>query len=316
MPKKKIFIDGSAGTTGLRIADRLASAAFADKIELLTISTEGRKDVHERAKRINAAELAFLCLPDAASVEVMPLVDKAVKILDTSTAFRTAPDWVYGFPELHGQREKIRAGSRIAVPGCYASGFISLARPAVELGITPADYPYSCCGVSGYSGGGKSMIAEYEAALRPAGLGAPRSYALTLGHKHLPEMKAVSGLAAAPAFCPLVDDYYSGMQVIVPLSLDGLTGWTAEKIAAAYAAYYQGERQITVHALNELPAGGRISSDAMAGTDRMELYWTANADGSQMLGISLFDNLGKGSSGAAIQCMNLLLGFEETLGLE
>jgi N-acetyl-gamma-glutamyl-phosphate reductase len=313
--KIKVFIDGSSGTTGLRIAARLAGDAFADKIELLTISAEGRKDVNERAKVINSADLAFLCLPDAASIEVMPLVSPEVKILDTSTAFRTAPGWVYGFPELRGQRKKIKAAARVAVPGCYASGFISLARPAVELGIAPASYPFTCVGLSGYSGGGKKMIAEYDAALRPAALDAPRSYALTLSHKHLPEMQAVSGLAAPPAFCPVVDNYYCGMQVIVPLPLAGLSH-TPEQITAAYAEYYQGESQVTVHALNELPAGGRIASNAMAGTDRMELYLTANADNSQMLLISLFDNLGKGSSGAAIQCMNLLLGFPETLGLE
>ncbi len=314
MAKVKIFIDGSSGTTGLRIADRLAGPAFADKIELLSISAEGRKDVSERAKVINSADLAFLCLPDAASIEVMPLVDRNVKILDTSTAFRTADGWTYGFPELCGQRDQIKASTRVAVPGCYASGFISLARPAVELGFLPPEYPFSCVGLSGYSGGGKAMIAEYEAALRPAGDSAPKSYALTLAHKHLPEMKVISGLAEAPAFCPVVDDYYSGMQVIVPVHLSGIAA-TPEAIAAGFAEYYRGESQITVHPLGELPEGGRIASNAMAGTDRMELYLTTNAEKTQMLFISLFDNLGKGSSGAAIQCMNLLLGFEETLGL-
>ena len=309
----KVFIDGSSGTTGLRIADRLAARP---EIELLSISAEGRKDVAERAKVINSADLAFLCLPDAASIEVMPLVDEKVKILDTSTAFRTAPGWVYGFPELRGQREKIKNANRVAVPGCHASGFISLARPLVELGLVPADYPFTCHSLTGYSGGGKKMIAEYEADARPRTYDAPRAYGLTLHHKHLPEMQAVSGLTAAPIFCPIVDDYYSGMEVTVPLRMELLNGVAPARIAEGLAAYYAGEGQITVHPLGELPADGMISGNALQGTDRMELYCTASPDGSQMLLISLFDNLGKGSSGAAVQCMNILLGLEETAGLE
>ena len=309
----KVFIDGSSGTTGLRIADRLAARP---EIELLSISAEGRKDVAERARVINSADLAFLCLPDAASIEVMPLVDEKVKILDTSTAFRTAPGWVYGFPELRGQREKIKNANRVAVPGCHASGFISLARPLVELGLVPADYPFTCHSLTGYSGGGKKMIAEYEADARPRTYDAPRAYGLTLHHKHLPEMQAVSGLTAAPIFCPIVDDYYSGMEVTVPLRMELLNGVTPARIAEGLAAYYAGEGQITVHPLGELPADGMISGNALQGTDRMELYCTASPDGSQMLLISLFDNLGKGSSGAAVQCMNILLGLEETAGLE
>ena len=309
----KVFIDGSSGTTGLRIADRLAARP---EIELLSISAEGRKDVAERAKVINSADLAFLCLPDAASIEVMPLVDEKVKILDTSTAFRTAPGWVYGFPELRGQREKIRAANRVAVPGCHASGFISLARPLVELGLVPSDYPFTCHSLTGYSGGGKKMIAEYEDGGRPALYSTPRAYGLTLHHKHLPEMQAVSGLTAAPIFCPIVDDYYSGMEVTVPLRMELLNGVAPARIAEGLAAYYAGEGQITVHPLGELPADGMISGNALQGTDRMELYCTASPDGSQMLLISLFDNLGKGSSGAAVQCMNILLGLEETAGLE
>ena len=176
----KVFIDGSSGTTGLRIAERLARRP---ELELLTISEAGRKDLACRAEVINAADLAFLCLPDAASKEVIPLVDARVKVLDTSTAFRTAPGWVYGFPELHGQREAIRAANRVAVPGCHASGFIALARPLVELGLVPADYPFSCHSLTGYSGGGKKMIAEYEDAARPALYSTPRAYGLTLHHK-------------------------------------------------------------------------------------------------------------------------------------
>ena len=234
----KVFIDGSSGTTGLRIAERLARRP---ELELLTISEAGRKDLACRAEVINAADLAFLCLPDAASKEVIPLVDARVKVLDTSTAFRTAPGWVYGFPELHGQREAIRAANRVAVPGCHASGFIALARPLVELGLVPADYPFSCHSLTGYSGGGKKMIAEYEDAARPALYSTPRAYGLTLHHKHLPEMQAVSGLSAPPVFCPIVDDYYSGMEVTVPLRMELLPGVTPAQIAGALAGYYAGE---------------------------------------------------------------------------
>ena len=310
----KVFIDGSSGTTGLRIADRLAARP---EIQLLSISAQGRKDVTEGAKVINSADLAFLCLPDAASKEVMPLLRPDVKVLDTSTAFRTDAAWDYGFPELRGQKEKIRNSCRVAVPGCYASGFISIARPLVELGLAPADYPFSCTGISGYSGGGKKMIADYESEQRPAQgkLDAPKSYGLGLGHKHLPEMKAVSGLAHTPMFVPVVCDYYSGMQVLVPLDLK-LAGTTAPAVAEGLAAYYKDAATVKVHALNEaLPENG-LYSNAMAGTDRMELYLNVNAAGDQMMLVSLFDNLGKGSSGAAVQCMNLMLGLEETKGLE
>jgi N-acetyl-gamma-glutamyl-phosphate reductase len=275
-----------------------------------------RKDVRARADVINRAELAFLCLPDAASIEVMPLLRPDVRVLDTSTAFRTAPGWVYGFPELHGQRAALKTANRIAVPGCHASGFISIARPLVELGLAPADYPFTCHSLTGYSGGGKKMIAEYEAALRPAGFSAPRAYGLSLHHKHLPEMRAAAGLSADPIFCPIVDDYYSGMEVTVPLHTALLGGHTPAEIAAGLAAYYAGESQITVHPLGELPADGMLSAGALAGTDRMELYFVSSPDGAQMLCVSLFDNLGKGSSGAAVQCMNLALGLPETAGLE
>ena len=198
--KVKVFIDGSSGTTGLRIADRLAERP---EIELLSISAEGRKDVRERAKVINSADLAFLCLPDAASREVMPLLRPDVKVLDTSTAFRTDAAWDYGFPELKGQKEKIQNSYRVAVPGCYASGFISIARPLVELGLVPQSYPFSCTGISGYSGGGKKMIAQYEADTRTPDLDAPRPYGLTQSHKHLPEMQQISCLTHAPIFAPM-----------------------------------------------------------------------------------------------------------------
>ena len=309
----KVFIDGSSGTTGLRIADRLAGRP---ELELLTIAEADRKKVEKRAEVINSADLAFLCLPDAASKEVIPLVKPEVKVLDTSTAFRTAPGWVYGFPELRGQREKIRTANRVAVPGCHASGFIVLARPLVELGLVPADYPFSCHSLTGYSGGGKKMIAQYEDPARPALYSTPRAYGLTLHHKHLPEMQAVPGLKSVPIFCPIVDDYYSGMEVTVPLRMELLPGVTPEKVAQALADYYAGEKLFTVHPLGQLPEDGMLAAGGLQGTDRIELYTTASPDGSQMLLISLFDNLGKGSSGAAVQCMNIMLGLEETAGLE
>ena len=309
----KVFIDGSSGTTGLRIADRLAGRP---ELELLSIPEESRKDLRKRAETINAADLAFLCLPDAASKEVIPLVEPHVRVLDTSTAFRTAPGWVYGFPELHGQREKIRQANRVAVPGCHASGFICLARPLVELGLAPVDYPFTCHSLTGYSGGGKKMIAEYQDPGRPALYSTPRAYGLTLHHKHLPEIQAVSGLTAAPVFCPIVDDYYAGMEVTVPLRMELLPGVTPQTVAQALADYYAGEALFTVHPLGETPADGMLAAGAMQGTDRIQIYCTASPDGSQMLLISLFDNLGKGSSGAAVQCMNILLGLPETAGLE
>ena len=314
MSKFKVFIDGSAGTTGLRIFDRLSKEP---DIELLSISEEGRKDVNERAKVINASDLTFLCLPDAASREVMPLVKPEVKILDTSTAFRTDPAWAYGLPELHGYRDKIKASARVAVPGCYATGFITLVHPIVELGLVPKDTFFSCTGISGYSGGGKKMIADYESPQRPAHskLDAPKSYGLSLAHKHLPEMQVIGGIAKAPAFVPVVCDYYSGMQVIVPLDL-AAAGTTAQAVAQGMQQYYKGESQITVHELNEaLPENG-LYSNQRAGSDGLEIYMTADSAGNEMLLISVFDNLGKGSSGAAVQCMNVLLGRPETSGLE
>ena len=307
----KVFIDGSAGTTGLRIADRLAARP---EIELLSISEEGRKDVNERAKVINAADLAFLCLPDAASREVMPLLRPDVKVLDTSTAFRTDAAWDYGFPELKGQKEKIKNSDRVAVPGCYASGFISIARPLVELGLVPQGYPFSCTGISGYSGGGKKMIAEYEAERTNKALNAPRPYGLALHHKHLPEMVAVTGLDTAPNFVPVVADYYAGMETMIPLDVTAL-GVSAPQVASALAEYYAGQPMIKVHPLCEGTDGGFLAANKLAGKDTLEIYCLANPDGTRMQLISLFDNLGKGSSGAAVQCMNLMLGLEETKGL-
>ena len=314
--KTTIFIDGSSGTAGLRIYDRLAQR---EDIDLLTLPPELHHDMEAQRELINRADIAFLCLPDAAAITAADLVENPdTVVLDTSTAHRTAPGWTYGFPELSPEREAaIRTAKRIAVPGCHASGFIVLVYPLVEAGILPPDALLTCYSLTGYSGGGKKMIAEYESADRPAHskLDAPKSYGLSLAHKHLPEMKEISGLAHTPMFVPVVCDYYCGMQVLVPLDLT-VAGTTAEAVAAGLADYYKDAATVKVHALNEpLPENG-LYSNAMAGTDRMELYLTANAAGDQMMLVSLFDNLGKGSSGAAVQCMNLMLGLPETQGLE
>lgn len=304
----KVFIDGSSGTTGLRIADRLAARP---DIELLSISAEGRKDVNERAKVINSADLAFLCLPDAASKEVMPLLRPDVRVLDTSTAFRTDAAWDYGFPELKGQKEKIKNSYRVAVPGCYASGFISIARPLVELGLAPADYPFSCTGISGYSGGGKKMIAEYEGE-KGGALYSPRIYGLNLRHKHLPEMQLRCGLTRPPVFSPVVDDYYKGMATTISLHNDCLScGKSAKAVWETLADYYRDQALIHV-----APLGGEtpmLAANTLAGRDTLTLVVCGNETHTTVT--ALFDNLGKGASGAAVQNMNLMLGFPETTGL-
>lgn len=310
--KYRVFIDGSSGTTGLRIADRLAARP---EIELIALPEAERKELAARAAALNSADLAFLCLPDAAAREIVPLAAPGVRLLDTSTAHRTAPGWVYGLPELHGARAAIRTANRVAVPGCHATGFLALAAPLVELGLAPADYPFTCHSLTGYSGGGKKMIADYVASPRPTYYASPRPYGLSLCHKHLPEMQAVAKLSAPPVFCPIVADYYSGMETTLPLHT-ALLRADAAAVAAALADYYAGESQVSVHPLGELPKSGFIASNALAGTDKLEIYCSAAPDGSQLLLISLFDNLGKGSSGAAIQCMNLMLGLPENAGLE
>ena len=309
MSKYKIFVDGSSGTTGLRIADRLAGR---EEFTLLTIPEADRKDVHARAAVINQSDLSFLCLPDAAAREVLPLVDPAVRILDTSTAHRTAPGWLYGLPELHGTRDALPTATRVAVPGCYATGMIVLVAPLVRMGLLPKDYPVTCHGLSGYSGAGKSGIAQYRDPGRDIAFESPRPYGLTLSHKHLPEMQAVCGLSTTPVFCPIVDDYYAGMEVTVPLHLP-LVGRSARELAGALQDYYRGEPVIHVHPLNEAPAF--LPANTLAGRDSLDIYTTVSPDGERMLLISVLDNLGKGSSGAAVQCMNLMLGLPETAGL-
>lgn len=308
---KKIFVDGSAGTTGLRIFERLGKR---DDVELITIPDELRKDIDARCQAIESADAAFLCLPDAAAKEIVEKVksDK-VKILDTSTAHRTNPAWAYGFPELSGEfKDKICSMNRIAVPGCHASGFISLVYPLVKAGVLPEDYPIVCYSITGYSGGGKSMIAEYEGDDKGVELFSPRQYGLTQNHKHLPEMKEICGLSDKPIFAPIVDDFYSGMVVSVPLFAKMLKGQpTAKDIHEIFENHYKDQKVVKV-----MPFGkeGFLGSNNLSGKDSLEIEVTGNDE--RILIASRFDNLGKGSSGAAIQCMNLALGFEETLGLD
>lgn len=304
-----IFIDGSAGTTGLRIRERLSDR---EDLRILTLPEELRKDPSARREAMEEADVTFLCLPDAAAREAVALAEGAKTVLiDTSTAHRTSSDWTYGFPELPGMREKIAASRRIANPGCHASGFVALTAPLVSAGLLRRDARLSCFSLTGYSGGGKSMIAAYEAEERDPLLSAPRQYALAQSHKHLPEMQAFSGLKTAPLFCPVVADFYSGMEVTVPLFANDLRG-TADDVRAAYAACYQG-RILHYDGEAEQAESGFLSASAFAGRDDMQIVVCGNED--RLLLIARFDNLGKGASGAAIQNLNLLLGVEETSGL-
>lgn len=305
----KVFIDGSAGTTGLRIREMLGKR---EDISLIALPEALRKDVAARREAINGADAVFLCLPDDAAREAVGLVEnKNTVVIDASTAHRTSPGWAYGFPELSaGHRAAIANGKRIANPGCYASGFLALVYPLVAAGVLPKDYPLVCHAVSGYSGAGKKGIAEYEAEHRPANYDTPRLYALTLAHKHLPEMQAVCGLTRTPVFNPYVCDYYCGMTVNVPLFVDML----AQKVSVAdvkelLRAHYAGAHFVTV---GEEPSG-YVSANLLNGTNRMELL--VNGNERQILLTARFDNLGKGASGAAIQNMNLALGLDECLSL-
>ena len=303
---KKIFIDGSAGTTGLRIHDRLMSR---EGIELITLSDELRKDSNARREAMNGADIVFLCLPDAAAIEAVSMIENPnTAVIDTSTAHRTADGWVYGFAELD-RREAIAGAKRIANPGCHASGFVALVYPLVQAGLLSRNAALSCFSLTGYSGGGKKMIAEYESITRDERLSAPRQYALAQAHKHLPEMSAVTGLTDAPAFCPIVGDFYSGMEVTVPLFARDLYG-SVEEIRAIYRARYN---TALVHYEEESDEGGFLSASAFSGRDDMEIRVEGNDE--RILLIARFDNLGKGASGAAIQNMNILLGVEETTGL-
>ena len=310
--KPKVYIDGKDGTTGLQIYDRLAAR---DDIDLLLIDEAKRKDPGERKRLMAEADIVFLCLPDAAAVEAVALAEgSGARMIDASTAHRTAPGWVYGFPELKpGQREAIAKAKYVANPGCHATGFIAIAAPLVQAGVLPADADLCCFSLTGYSGGGKKMIAQYEEAEKGEALYSPGLYGLGQNHKHLPEMQKICGLTKPPVFTPIVDDYYCGMEVTVPLRLD-LVGHSAEELATALQEYYAGETMIKVHALGTAPKF--LPANTLAGKDTLEIYPTVSPDGKRMLLISLLDNLGKGSSGAAVQCMNIMLGLEETKGLE
>ena len=314
----RVFVDGQEGTTGLRIHEVLAQRA---DVEVLSIDPDKRKDPAERARLLNAADVAFLCLPDAAAKESAALVtNPKTCIIDASTAHRTDPGWVFGLPELcPGQRDAIRRSKRLANPGCHASAFILLLRPLVDAGLVPRDLPLNATSITGYSGGGKKMIAEYEAAARPGGdpkLGSPRPYGLALAHKHIPEMMAHTGLASRPAFMPIVSNFYKGLAVSVALHHGQLrAGTDGAALHAALARHYAGERFVRVMPLSDPDtlAGGFLDVQACNDTNRVDLFVFAAAD--QCLLVSRLDNLGKGASGAAIQCMNVHLGVDEGLGL-
>ena len=312
--KTKIFIDGSEGTTGLRIYERFASR---DDIELLKISSELRKDPAERKRLINESDITFLCLPDAAAKESVSLVENEnVVIIDTSTAHRTEEGWAYGFAELSEEhKNKIINGKRIAVPGCYATGFISLVYPLIAGGIMPKDYPVTCFGLSGYSGAGKNAIAVYEGDEKPSDFNSGRQYALTQQHKHLKEMQKITGLERTPLFSPIIDDYYSGMVVSVQIYTDMLAKKeSVESLIAYYTEYYKDQPFIKVAAADdEIAASGFIAGNGKSGWDGLKIYVTGNED--RIVISSQFDNLGKGASGAAIECMNLVLGCDMTKGL-
>lgn len=308
---KKIFIDGSAGTTGLRIRERLSARA---DIELLTLPEEKRKDPAARCEMLNAADAVFLCLPDDAAREAVAMIENPnVVVLDTSTAHRTAAGWCYGFPELSAEAETaVKGAKRIAVPGCHASGFIALVYPLIKEGILPADAALSCTSLTGYSGGGKKMIADYENWERDALLGAPRQYGLSQTHKHLREMQAITGMTQSPLFLPIVADFYSGMEVTVPLFASQLCeGKTAEDIKAVYAKQYNTPLLSYVENTDE---AGFLSAAALSGKDSMQVSVYGN--GERILLVARYDNLGKGASGAAIECLNLVLGCDPYLGLE
>ena len=303
----KVFIDGSAGTTGLRIYNRLEERK---DIELIHLSEEMRKDAGARKEAINSSDISFLCLPDLAAIEAVSMVENGdTVIIDTSTAHRTSDGWTYGFPELTGQRQRIEKSKRIANPGCHASGFISLIAPLTENGIIDKNTKLTCFSITGYSGGGKKMIADYELADNKERLSAPRMYGLSQSHKHLPEMSKICGLEYSPVFSPIVSSFYSGMEVVVPLFAEQINGGV-EKIKSVYKEYYGGK---IVTFADNADENGFLSSGAFTGRDDMQISVYGNDD--RITLVSRFDNLGKGASGAAIQNMNIVLGLDETTGL-
>ena len=308
---KKVFIDGSAGTTGLRIFERLSKR---NDIELIKLPEELRKDNDARKKALNSCDIAFLCLPDAAAIEAVNMIgNENVVVLDTSTAHRTNDNWAYGFPELSKEHfEKVASAKRIAVPGCHASGFIALVYPLIENGIIDKGTLLTCHSITGYSGGGKKMIAEYEDEERSSLFDAPRQYALGQTHKHLPEMGKVTGLTNAPIFCPIVSDFYSGMAVTVPIFKSQLNdGFTVEDIKKAYKEKYTGE---IVTYLESIDESGLISANALSFKDSMQI--TVSGNDERILLIARYDNLGKGASGAALECMNIVMGEKPSAMLD
>ncbi len=308
---KKIFIDGKAGTTGLRIYERLENR---NDIEIITLSEEVRKDPDARKQAINSADVVFLCLPDAASIEAVAMVDNDnTVIIDTSTAHRTNPEWAYGFAELSADFEnKIKNSKRIAVPGCHASGFIALVYPLIEAGILSKDIELVCHSLTGYSGGGKKMISQYEEDGRDNVLDSPRQYGLTQNHKHLKEMMKISGIENAPIFCPIVSDFYSGMEVTVPIFKSMLKNdATIDDIKKIYAEKYNTE---IVKYVEEADEDGFLSSNKLSGKDSMEVMVSGNED--RILLVARYDNHGKGASGAALECLNIVLDNEKTANLD
>ena len=307
----KVFIDGSAGTTGLRIFDRLSTRK---DIELITLSDDLRKDPVARKEAINSSDISFLCLPDVAAKESVSLVENPdTVIIDTSTAHRTNEDFAYGFAELSEEfMEKLKTSKRIAVPGCHASGFIALVYPLVKAGVLSADTLLSAFSITGYSGGGKQMIADYENENRAEALSSPRQYGIAQCHKHLPEMVKFTNISTTPVFSPVVADFYSGMQVTVPLNISQLKeGTTVEDIKNIYKELYNTKMVKFVDSLDE---GGFIASNLLTGFDNMAVTVCGNED--RILLVALYDNLGKGASGAAIECMNISLGLEPSFGLD
>ena len=311
----RVFIDGKEGTTGLRIFDRLADRP---EVSMLTLPEDKRKDPEARRACLHEADIAILCLPDAAARESVALAQGSrARILDTSTAHRVESGWAYGFPELSdAHRKAVMEGKQVAVPGCHASGFIALTAPLVKSGLLPEDAQLSCFSLTGYSGGGRKMIAEYEAAQRSPALDSPRQYGLSQAHKHLPEMQRVPGLKTSPLFAPVVADYYSGMEVTVPLFRSQLRcgEHPVQEVTECLKAHYAGSRVVHVASAEDVAAmNGFIPAGEMSGRDDMLLMVLGNDERLQL--VSLFDNLGKGSSGAAVQCLNLMLGLDETCGL-
>lgn len=319
--KYKIFIDGKEGTTGLKIFERFEGR---DDLEILLIDEDKRKDVNERKRLINESDYTFLCLPDSAAIEAVSLCENPnTIIIDASTAHRTNPDWAYGFPELSSEhRKKVETSHRIAVPGCYASGFNAIVYPLVKSGILPSDYPVVCHAVSGYSGAGKKAIAQYEDEERDFQLESPRLYGLTQEHKHLPEMQKVSGLSFKPAFSPYICDYFSGMSVSIPLHIRMLNSSKGkigradcQEICDMFKNHYANSIFVQVADFmgQDILTESFIPANTLSGTNNMQIFICGNDE--RVTITSRFDNLGKGASGAAVQCMNISMGVDETLGL-